>query len=264
MVSFYPTNLKFDDCCNILDIPFDCMHQHTQQVLQYQKNDFVGLLQWAHDTHQIPVIFVGFDHRDTGYLWNLRTLERRLMSATPATSPSELVAEFDEIFFSDSLAKWQSSGLTKIWDIRERMALDMRPMTVPYYQHLTLPFPHLWISCQDLWYDTERTLMRIMSWLQLEVQEHKLGAWRAVAQKWCRIQNDSMKFFRELDQIVHATMQGHYHDIPDLSLKQEAIIQHCLIYQHGMNLKTWQLEKFPSNTVDLHSLLEPNQHPLSY
>ena len=35
-----------------------------------------------------------------------------------------------------------------------------------------------------------------------------------------------------------------------------------LIYKYGLNLKTWQLEKFPNNTKQLHELLEENIHPI--
>ena len=31
-----------------------------------------------------------------------------------------------------------------------------------------------------------------------------------------------------------------------------------IIYKHNLGLKTWQLEKFPANTQDLHTLLESN------
>lgn len=76
------------------------------------------------------------------------------------------------------------------------------------------------------------------------------------------MQNDALKFYRSLSHIVECIVQGGYYELPALSLEQEAIIQHCLIYQHNLNIKTWQLEKFPSNTIRLHQLLEPNSHSL--
>ena len=62
-----------------------------------------------------------------------------------------------------------------------------------------------------------------------------------------------------MDAIVN-----NWHYEIDLTFEQEVIVQHCLIYQHGLNLKTWQLEQFPRNTRDLHRLLEPNTHTVSY
>ena len=46
-----------------------------------------------------------------------------------------------------------------------------------------------------------------------------------------------------------------------MDLWQEAIVQHILIYKYNLNLKNWQLKKFPDNTQDLHKLLETNIHP---
>jgi len=36
------------------------------------------------------------------------------------------------------------------------------------------------------------------------------------------------------------------------------MMQHALIYKHGLTLKGWGLENFPDDTKDLHQLLEPN------
>ena len=51
--------------------------------------------------------------------------------------------------------------------------------------------------------------------------------------------------------------------LPRLTLKQESIIQHCLIYWHNLNLKTWGLTHFPNNARLLHQLLEPNIHTVT-
>jgi len=76
---------------------------------------------------------------------------------------------------------------------------------------------------------------------------------------WQKKQLDLLDFCYNQPHIVDAIVNNLYYEI-DLTFDQEIIIQHCLIYQHGLNLKTWQLEKFPNNTQDLHKLLEPNIH----
>jgi hypothetical protein len=48
----------------------------------------------------------------------------------------------------------------------------------------------------------------------------------------------------------------------NLDFYKEVIIQNALLYKQNLNLKNWQLEKFPANTQDLHKLLEPNIHQL--
>jgi hypothetical protein len=70
-----------------------------------------------------------------------------------------------------------------------------------------------------------------------------------------------LQFEYNYKHIVESIVNNWSYPI-DLTFDQEIVIQHCLIYHYGLNLKTWQLEKFPNNTQDLHKLLEPNIHPL--
>jgi hypothetical protein len=71
-----------------------------------------------------------------------------------------------------------------------------------------------------------------------------------------------LEFCYNYKHIVDSVVNNWYYQI-DLTFEQEVVIQHCLIYQHNLNLKTWELTKFPSNTQDLHKLLEPNIHPIT-
>ena len=174
----------------------------------------------------------------------------------------EIAQEKDGLFFSRSQKIWQELGLTDIWDQRERMALNIRPFEVGPYHHLVLPFEHHWVNCQDLWFDTERCVLNIMRWLGHTVNQDRLILWLRLMPTWQKIHNDSLHFYRQLPQIISCIVDGYRFPIPDLTLDQEAIIQHCLIYQHNLNFKTWQLEKFPNDTQQLHQLLEPNIHPI--
>lgn len=254
-VSFYATDRPVDVCCLDLGLPVDQLRYHTAQVLAYQLDDYTRMLSWLAD-QGVPVIYVAFDPAVQGYLWQSRTLDRKRFSAESARDHEDMEQEFQSMFFPDSQQP------SEIWDTRERMALDLRPFDQPHYQDLTWSGRHHWINCQDLWFDTESAVTGAMAWLGIKVHTPRLESWRGQARSWQHIQNRSLKFSRELQQIVLCTVKGHYHEIPKLTLKQEAIIQHCLIYHHGLNLRTWQLDHFPNNTLDLHQLLEPNQHPL--
>jgi hypothetical protein len=63
-----------------------------------------------------------------------------------------------------------------------------------------------------------------------------------------------------IDYICHAIVNNFSFDLSDydLTLWDEAIIQHLLIYKYGLTLKAWGLEKLPTNTKDIHKLLEKN------
>lgn len=263
LFSIYPCPLTLDLCCKELAFSREELHKKYihDQVLDFQKKDYVEMLQWLVEQQKIPVIFVDFDLSVVGYKWSCRSL-CSVFDHETKVSVDEKQREIDNLFFPDSRRIWQDLGLDNIWDQRERLALDSRPFEVDH-QDLTLPFPHLWINCQDLWFDGQRTVPETMEFLELELDRNRLEHWEDILYKWQYIQNDNLKFYRLLPQIIKATINGHYQPIPELTVEQESIIQHCLIYDHGLNLKTWNIEKFPDNTKELHKLLEPNTHLLS-
>lgn len=265
LVSFYPIPLHFDDCCQHLSIDVrDVEHTTAQQNIQrYQKQDYTEMLDWLVSHHNIPLIYVAFDPAVIGYSWVPRSLDRMLMSSQKPKDVGELAQEHQDIFFRSSQTRWNELGLANRWDQRERMALDTRPFKSSWSDDLYLSHPHLWINCQDLWFNTEKTCQRIMSWLDLDISQSRLDHWLPIMRRWQQIHNDNLKFRRQLDKIIWSILHGHRHDLTDLTFEQEVIIQHCLIYQHNMNLKTWNLDKFPNCASDLHRLLETNFHVLS-
>lgn len=260
--SFYPFPLHLDQCCDKLGYSIDDLENQDimKSIMEYQKQDYVDLLQWVAEEKNIPLIFVGFDRSVQGYKWQLRSLRSFVTSDKEHTNDDGFWEEYQNIYFSSSMKKWESLHLTEIWDVRERMALDLRPFDIDPYDNLSLTCPHHWINCQDLWFDTERSIKSIMDFLDLKLVDDRYRSWLPVAKQWQTMQNDVLKFYRSLQHIIDSIVQGGHCDLPDLTLNQESIIQHCLIYQHGLNIKTWQLKKFPSNTKELHNLLEPSIH----
>jgi hypothetical protein len=233
-----------------------------KRITQFKKDDYNELLNFCH-TKQIKTVFVQADPGSILYYQKKRVLTYLLLDyKTVATNIQQLNDEFQTVFFNNSIADWQSRGLTETWDVRERLALDTRPFDqdlidfVPDLQH-----PHLWINSLDLWTRTPDILEKIMKFLELPIDCEKFNQWLPICSKWQKIQLDILEFCFNQEHIVNAIINNWHYEI-DLTFDQEVIIQHCLIYQHGLNLKTWQLEKFPKNTKDLHKLLEPNIHPI--
>lgn len=262
LMTIFPAPEPFDICCKLLGIGVNDLKDPkvASQVLEYHVRHFTELLSWIAIDQKIPVIFVGMHPGAIGYTWSTRSLDRKMFSPERATTQEDLELEFEQIFFPEDVKVWNKLNLNNRWDVRERLALSMRPFDYTLHNRVTFSFPHTWVNCHDLWYDTEETIKSLFNDLNLTIDPARLQLWREPANTWRSMQHEQEKFYRELDQIVYATINGHYHPIPNLTLKQEAIIQHCLIYKHGLNLKTWQLDKFPSNTQDLHKLLEPNIH----
>lgn len=262
LISIYPTLLHIDNCCTDLDLNIGKISSSLQQILAYQKQDYIDMLSWIACEQQIPVIYVAFDPTVRGYRWTKRSLNRMMASSEKPKAISDLIKEYHDIFFSGSQRAWMDLGLTEIWDIRERMALDIRPFDDHWGDDLLLAHDHYWVHCQDLWFDTERTVRKIMSWLDLDIVEENVERWLPIMRSWQQIHNNNLRFPRQLSKIIRSIVQGHKHDISQLTFEQEVIVQHCLIYQYGLNLKTWQLDKFPDCASKLYLLLEPNFHPI--
>jgi hypothetical protein len=150
-----------------------------------------------------------------------------------------------------------------IWDQREILALNLQ---IDNYNlndsMIDFSIPHFWINCEEFWHDGESVVRRCLEYIKEPLIETQLEPWRLVYQQWQQIQQQILKFCYELDHIVTATVKGWHYPLRPMTLLQEAIIQHRLIYQHNLNIRNWQLETFPDNTNKLHQLLEPNQHAL--
>lgn len=264
-ISIYPSSLHIDRCCQHLNLSVEALKnpESLAQAWSYQKKDYASMLEWLVRDQGLPLIYVQFNSDLRGYRWQHRSIDRLWSQQRPAAGEMELIQEQQDIFFSKSQKHWQTLGLSNIWDTRERMALDIRPFDYHWGDDFVPEIVYHAVSCHNLWFDTENVLSEIQSWLGLPLNIQRLRTWRPISTQWQKVQQDTLRFATMLPELVNAIVYGHEYPVPDLSLFQEAIIQHCLIYQFNLNLRTWQLSKFPNNAKKLHSLLEPNTHPLT-
>jgi len=182
--------------------------------------------------HQLPVVYLHVPQHLIGYAWKKR----------------------------NGITVDNNSDVT-LWDQREQLALDIRPFdTSVLIPEVATIESTVWTHCEQLWQSPEFVLRDIMNRLSIPIVESRYQQWCSQADKWRQIQVSHTKFARELDHIVAAIVNGWPHPLDQLTLEQEAVIQHCLIYQHNLNIKSWELDRFPNNTKHLHQLLETNQH----
>jgi len=256
--SIYPYKMHLDNMCNKLGYQLydvqtpDIWKKINQEIdLDYQKifNDC-----HVHDT---KIIFLGSNPDVCLYGLKIRVLDRMRTKPIPARSTDELIEEFQNLFFKSSIDRWKELGLTEIWDIRERMALDIRPFDINPDPILCMP--HLHIDSRDWWIRGPKVIQKIFKFLSLTVDQERMQQWLPIYCQWQEIQTDALEFVYYIDHIINAIVNNIYFEI-DLTFEEEIVVQHCLIYQHNLNLKTWQLTKFPNNTQDLYNLLEPNIH----
>ena len=170
-----------------------------------------------------------------------------------------------QIFHKKSIDQWKNLGLENIWDVRERQALDIRLLDMPANKtadRCDFSKPHFRANVCDLWHRGVKMFHQIMAYLDIPIDPDRLTQWIPIYHEWAQKPLALMQFGDGFDDTIQCIVNGWYKELPELTFDQEVIIQHALIYRHNLNLKTWQLEKFPRNTIDLHQLLEPNIHTL--
>jgi hypothetical protein len=260
--SMYPIPMYIDIAVKHLDITQSQLGDVAiwKKVNQYIVDDYQILLNQC-CVPGISTIYIDPDPNLNLYFLSIRSLERIMFGNRPAVDQSESIEEFQNTFFQSSIAQWQRLNLTDSWDVRERMALDTQPFD-RFEDHLQLNFsqPHLWINSAELWNYGTNTIKVIMEYLELPVHLDRWHQWLPIHEQWHTMQQQQLKFAYQFEHIIDAIVNNYYYKLEKLSFLQEVAIQNALIYRHDLNLKTWQLHQFPSNTKDLHKLLEPNIH----
>lgn len=217
-------------------------------------SEYTNSVQHCLDSN-VPVVFVHSSTQPRGYYWSPRNQGKNLFNDQPFDTLEQNQEFYNQLFY-------KKSDIETAWDKREMLALGLRPYDTDIFQSVGWADQHLRIDCQQLWHDTQHCVTEIMEYLNIPLASDRMRSWLPVAQQWQQIQIRQLNFGWQVDDIVNCIVNGWYRSLPNLTLTEEAIIQHLLIYRHGLNLKTWQLEKFPNNTQQLHQLLEPNIHPV--
>ncbi len=181
------------------------------------------------------------------------------------TDAEEIWKDHSEHFFGESLAIWNELKLTDVWDKREFYALNVDYKTIwSINDKIDDTDSHFYtLNPMDLFCTFDTTVYKLFDYLDHSIDPRRFEQWRTVYNNWKQIHYDKLQFTWYFDNIIYNIIHGRSQDLErfNLDLLQEASIQRVLIYDYGLNLKTWQLEKF-INTQQLHNLLEPNCHPI--
>ncbi len=206
---------------------------------------------------KIPTIHLTGESTIPLYFTKFRYNENYHYKDGKPESADDVEEEFHSFFFNNSINEWNALNLTDVWDIRERNALNIRPLD-PIVDYC-MPGEHLRINCREFWYNGIIVINRVMEYLDLSIDQDRFITWKEIYNEWRQQHVDAMTFVYNCDHIVSSIVNNWNYNI-DLTFNQEVIVLHFLIYKYHLNLKSWQLKQFPSNTKDLHKLLEPNIH----
>jgi hypothetical protein len=261
LYSMYPSTVESDYVrkkfkINLEQIDEKEFHQLEQD---WRADEFAKLFKLCADHAQ--VIFI-HDNQYTN--WFRLFAHQRMVHKVSVDEQAEIEYR-QQCFHKKSIDRWKDIGLENIWDVRERQALDTRPLDMITRQltdHCDFSRPHFRASVCDLWHRGVQLFHQIMMYLDIPIDPDRLTQWIPIYHEWAQKPLALMLFGDSFDDTIQCIVNGWYKELPELTFDQEVIIQHALIYRHNLNLKTWQLEKFPRNTIDLHRLLEPNTHKL--
>jgi hypothetical protein len=259
LVTVYPYPLHIDLAAKQANIDVLNVNENVDLIHQILGDDYIKTLKFLYENNS-KIIFLSLDESMNLYTTEFRTLGPLLHNSDIlAKNESELRKSFDNVFYSDKESAWGT--FDNKWDLRERLALDYRPLK-KWNPKMDFSLPHFWVDSREWWFNGQETIERIMDYVEIPIDSTRYDNWLKVYYQWQKIQLKNTKFAHEYKHIVDSIVNGWDYKI-DLSFNQEVVIQHCLIYQHNLNLKTWQLDKFPDNTKKLHDLLESNIHPLN-
>ena len=232
--------------------------EHTHETNQ----EYASCLKLASQTN--PLIFFVESSDDPWYFLHKRHIEieidQRLSNVEIDSFQQSKLNIFLETYFKDSIDKIDKN----VWDIRELVALNFIYLKSDntYLKEIDRSIDHFYLDSKELWYNGEDCLRRIFKYLDKTIVDERLPNWRTVYREWQSVQINILQFNWYLPVIVDSIVKNYNFDIDflNLNLLQEGVIQGHLIKDHNLNLKCYGLEKFPSNTRDLHLLLEGNTH----
>ena len=270
LTSMYAVPMYFPDAAKYLNISLEkhVTNEERSKIQEYIDNDYREIISTI-GKNNIKVIYLQLPNNL--YLYtkgearanhsSLKKVDNSTFKENYITD-EEINQDFEDLFFTKSQKIWTEMGLTNTWDKRERMALDHRPFHNSLLQNFDYSIPNMTININLFWANSSDAMFKILKFLNLELDNSRYQAWIPIMEKWKSIQHKKINFAINFQHIMDSIINNWYYEL-DLEFYHEVIIQHSLLYHYGLNLKTWQLEKFPNNTQDLHKLLEPNFHTLS-
>lgn len=234
--------------------------EDLNKINEYRYYDYSNILNFC-SKEGIPVIIVDLPSQ-VPHFNKIRQSDSLFFQRYRPTKEIDHYTNFCKVFFNENFELWTKKlQLTELWDLREFLSLNIRPYeNVDISKIIDLSFSHFYIDARDLWSNGVTVIAEVCKHLNIKIDSKRLEQWIPIYYKWSQMIANQNRFSWDLDYICKAIINNYDHNLSkyNLSLLDEAIIQHCLIYKHGLTIKGWKLTKFPDNTKVLHNLLEKN------
>lgn len=272
LYSSYPHQLMLQTIAKKINVDINKISEKSvyTKILEYDRRETIRMVDLCFERSS-HLVYLEYKSQAMPLIYFFpRALATKFTNLSKPKDENELLDEQDQLWNESDINAWNDLYLTDIWDRRERLALNIRPIGKPgidcvsdVFDRINFSRKHHRIGVRDLWCRGDQTFITLMEYLDLPIDAGQWKKWQPIYQQWAAPQLRILGFMDNLSYVLEAIVNDWYYQLPELTFRQEVLIQHFLIYQYNLNLKTWQLNKFPSNTRDLHVLLEPNIHGTS-
>ena len=241
---------------------FHTLYYHNLPYLNTPKEKMQSAIDKTFASSHKRIVLVNDQHNALYFCkYGARTLSHKFKNLSQRYNTyDEQHADFIDVFFKESKDSWEDVMKHK-WDEREFLSLNLRPFSnTTVSNYIDTSTPHYWLHTSELWNSFDVTVRDMFKYLETDVDDSRWDSWLSIYSEWRKLHHDRLQFARYFDKIVQNIIDNGDMDLTrfNLDIIREAAIQHALIYRHGLTLKGWGVEKFPDNTKELHTLLEPN------
>jgi hypothetical protein len=170
---------------------------------------------------------------------------------------SHLRKGLDLFFHINHLDKWNENikhwSESQEWQLRESYSLFYPNLVTEWAANVAVPNSMI-IKNHQLLYDLKETFLKIVNFCELTLLDKELDSF---VNEWTSKQQYIVNHFNLLDKVIENTLNDKYFDwsTDRLCIISEAIIQQRL-RSLGYEIKCFNLNKFPTNSKDLATLLE--------
>jgi hypothetical protein len=112
------------------------------------------------------------------------------------TNPEEILSDSISYFFKDSKQRWDSYKLTQIWDQREFIALNFRPLQPQdnILTYMNAQKCHI-ITTPDMYTNFENSVRGVFDYIEITIDESRFPHWVTVYNKWKKSPRPTNKIY---------------------------------------------------------------------
>jgi len=188
-------------------------------------------------------------------------LSRDYMRAAMTKDPlSRFKIMLEQELDSKNISQWGKQNISDFdeWELRELLSMYWFNRDKDLYTccpELKTSFPEIkFISIDNFKNNFQKTVIDYLNYFEVDIDQDKLSQLDFVKQEWNAVQHhintDSL-----VKKIINSIISQQEFEWEPLTILDEAYLQKCLA-DAGIQIKCYELNKFPTNTKDFLPLLE--------